>query len=158
MFLSVLAYVALTALIRTFGKRTISRMNPGDFVVTVAIGSVVATLILFEEVPVANAAAALASLVGMQFLVEWATARSTRLRAIVDGTPTLLVHNGVMLTHNLRRENVDEEDILKAVREHGSVNLADVKAVVLEIDGTFSVIGNRTELDETGLKDVPDTR
>jgi uncharacterized membrane protein YcaP (DUF421 family) len=140
MLFSAVTYVALTALIRVFGKRTISKMNPGDFVITVAIGSVAGSMVIFDEVPVANGLAALFGLLGMQFLSEWITSKSLRLRQRVDGSPALLVHRGELLRDNMARENVDEEDILAALRQHGLGRLDDAEAVVLEVSGEFSVI------------------
>ena len=137
---SVVTYVALTAMIRVFGKRTISKMNPGDFVITVAIGSVAGSMIVFADVPIMNGLAALAGLLGMQFGAERLTSKWSRLRRAVDGSPTLLVHRGAFLKDNMSRENVDEEDVFAALRKKGFAQLRDVEAVVLEIGGAFSVI------------------
>ena len=150
---SIVTYVALTALIRLFGKRTISKMNPGDFVITVAIGSVAGSMIVFTEVPVVNGLAALAGLLGMQFVAERLTSKWPRLRRAVDGSPTLLVHRGELLRENMAWENVDEEDIFVALRKKGFARLADVEAVVLEIGGGFSVIP-RTHAGPDALQDV----
>lgn len=150
---SVVTYVALTALIRVFGKRTISKMNPGDFVITVAIGSVAGSMIVSPEVPIMNGLAALTGLLGMQFVVERLTSKWSGLRRAVDGSPTLLLHRGTLLTDNLARENVDEEDILAALRKRGLARLDDAEAVVLEIGGGFSVVPKQDAEPDT-LQDV----
>ena len=151
--LVVVAYFSLTALIRLFGKRTISKMNPGDFVITVAVGSLAANLIINKDVPLVIGLTALVSLLGLQFLTEWVTSHVSRLRQMMDGSPVLLVHNGQMLQHNMRRENVDEEDIFAVLREHGLGRVSDAQAVVLEIDGSFSVIAAQVPVDDA-IKDV----
>ena len=150
---SVVTYVALTALIRVFGKRTISKMNPGDFVITVAIGSVAGSMIVSPERPIMNGLAALTGLLGMQFVVERLTSKWSGLRRAVDGSPTLLLHRGTLLTDNLARENVDEEDILAALRKRGLARLDDAEAVVLEIGGGFSVVPKQNTEPDT-LQDV----
>jgi uncharacterized membrane protein YcaP (DUF421 family) len=150
---SAIAYVCLIALVRAFGHRTISKMNPGDFVVTVAIGSVTADLILIGEISLAQGLSAMGTLIGIQFITEWATTHSHRLRELTDGRPVLLVHRGVLLRDTMTRQNVHEEDILAAAREHGLGRLLDLHAVVLEVDGQFSVIPARDAGDDT-LKDV----
>jgi uncharacterized membrane protein YcaP (DUF421 family) len=154
--LTIVGWGWLTTLIRLFGKRTISKMNPGDFVVTVALGSMVSTLVLFsKQIPVANGIAALAAMVVVQFCVEWTTARSRRLRQAIDGSPVLLVHNGRMLHDNMRRENIDDQDILEALRRHDVASVADTQAVILEIDGSFSVIKREnTDRRSSTLHDV----
>lgn len=85
-----IAYVAVITLVRLLGKRTISKLNPGDFIVTVAIGSVAASLILSGDISLTQGLAALVALIGLQAATEWATVYSARLRLLADGKPVLL--------------------------------------------------------------------
>ena len=147
------AYLALISLVRLLGHRTISKMNPGDFVVTVALGSVVASLIIHDDVSLVQGLTAVGALLGLQFVTEKLTTKSKRLRQVADGRPVLLAYQGRLLHDNMRREHVDEEDVLAAAREKGIGRLADIHAVVLEVDGEFSVIAAKDAGDET-LKDV----
>jgi uncharacterized membrane protein YcaP (DUF421 family) len=54
----VLAYAALVVLLRISGKRTLAKMNAFDLVVTVALGSTLATILLSKEVSLASGVAA----------------------------------------------------------------------------------------------------
>jgi uncharacterized membrane protein YcaP (DUF421 family) len=150
---SAITYAVLIASIRLLGYRTISKMNPGDFVVTVAIGSVTASLILHGDISLAQGLTALLTLLVLQFVTEWATSRSQPLRELADGRPILLVHKGQMLHDNMRRQHIHEEDIFAAAREKGIGRLADLHAVVLEVDGEFSVIAVK-DAGEDMLQDV----
>ena len=66
--------------------------------------------------------------------------RWPRLRRLVEGSPTLLVLRGEVLTDHLRREGLDQDTLEAALREHGLANVADVEMAVLEIDGSISVV------------------
>jgi uncharacterized membrane protein YcaP (DUF421 family) len=66
--------------------------------------------------------------------------RWPRLRQLVEGSPTLLVLRGEVLTDHLRREGLDQDTLEAALREHGVANVADVEMAVLEIDGSISVV------------------
>jgi uncharacterized membrane protein YcaP (DUF421 family) len=88
-----------------------------------------------------------------KFITEWATSRSQTLREAADGRPVLLAYQGRLLHDNMKHENIHEEDILAAARERGIGRLGDLHAVVLEIDGQFSVIAAKDAGDDT-LKDV----
>jgi uncharacterized membrane protein YcaP (DUF421 family) len=66
--------------------------------------------------------------------------RWPRLRRWVEGTPTLLVLHGEAITEHMRREGVDEESLLTALREHGVAEIRGVEMAVLEIDGSISVV------------------
>ena len=148
-----IAYVALIALVRVLGFRTIAKMNPGDFVVTVAVGHIAASVILDTEISLAQGLTALVALLGLQFLSEWASTRWPKLRHAADGKPVMLAYDGQLLLENMTRENIDREDVLAAAREHGIGRMRDIHAVVLEIDGQLSVIAARDAGDDT-LEDV----
>lgn len=136
----VLAYCFLVVLLRVSGKRTLSKMNVFDWVVTVALGSTLATILVNQNVTLAQGALALALLIGMQFVVTWTSVRATWVRSAVSGEPSLLLYDGSFLPQALKRERVNEDDVYAAVRSSGITDLNQVRAVVLETDGSFSVL------------------
>jgi uncharacterized membrane protein YcaP (DUF421 family) len=154
--LAVLAYASLVVLLRATGKRTLSKMNAFDFVVTVALGSTLATTILSKEVSLSEGVLALALLVGLQFAITWSSVRVGWIRAVVTGEPALLLHRGTVLPEALRSARVTETEIRAAVRSAGIASVADVEAVVLETDGSFSVVRREPATTASSLRDVVD--
>ncbi len=150
----VATYAALIAFIRIAGKRTLSSMNAFDLVVTVAIGSVFASVILNRDVPLAEGIVALAMLIGLQFAVAYASVRWRSVADVVKSEPTLLVRGGEPLHAAMRRERVALVEIEQAAREAGLGRVADVDAMVLETDGSFSVT-RRVPTPQRGIE-VPD--
>lgn len=152
----VLAYVALVLLLRISGKRTLSKMNAFDMVVTVALGSTLASVLLTKSVSLAEGVLGFAVLIALQYALTWTSVRSGWVRRLVKSEPTLLVHKGQLLEGALRRQRVVPAEIREAVRSQGVARLEDVEAVVLETDGTFSVLksGDRPS---TLLGDVTNT-
>jgi uncharacterized membrane protein YcaP (DUF421 family) len=136
----VLAYAALILLLRASGKRTLSKMNAFDLVVTVALGSTLATILLDKTVTLAQGTLAIFVLVGLQFAITWSSVRAAWVRRLVTGEPALLARDGRCLPHALRRERVTEDEVRAAVRGAGLERLEQAQAVVLETDGSFSVI------------------
>lgn len=136
----VLAYLALVTLLRVSGKRTLSKMNAFDLVVTVALGSTLASILLSSDVALAEGLTALAVLIGMQFVIAWLSVRSPFVSRLVKSEPALLAYAGRLLPEALRRERVVEAEVRAAVRAEGVADLADVAAVVLETDGSFTVV------------------
>jgi uncharacterized membrane protein YcaP (DUF421 family) len=134
------AYVALVLLLRTSGKRTLSKFNAFDFVVTVALGSTLATVLLSQRVSLAQGATAFVVLIVLQLVVTWLSVRSARVRAVVKGEPTLLLHRGEFLEGTLRRERVTRDEVLAALRSQGVAEPAEVEAAVLETDGSITVV------------------
>jgi uncharacterized membrane protein YcaP (DUF421 family) len=149
----VLAYVGLIALLRLSGKRTLSKMNAFDLVITVAFGSTLATVLLSSDVSLAEGLLALALLAGLQFIVAWSSVRSRRVSRLVKSEPRLLFHDGSFLGGAMRDERVTHREILQAMRDSGVASVEDVAAVVLETDGTLNVL-QRREVGESTLQDV----
>ncbi len=137
----ILAYAGLIVFLRLSGKRTLARMNAFDLIVTVSLGSTLATIALSADVALAQGLLALALLVALQFAITWSSVRWGWVRRTVTGEPSLLLFRGQYLQAALRRARVTEEEIRAAVRSHGSPAIETVEAVVLETDGSFSVIG-----------------
>lgn len=134
------AYAALIVMLRVSGKRTLAKMNAFDLVVTVALGSTLSTILVSPQVPLADGVFALALLAAVQFVVAWTSVRWPAFERLVKSEPSLLVLRGELRRAELRRQRVSEEEIGAAMRGAGLPRLSDVGAVVLETDGSFSVI------------------
>ncbi|OYW53430.1 MAG: hypothetical protein B7X99_13485 [Rhizobiales bacterium 17-65-6] len=137
-----MAYATLVVFLRISGKRTLSKLNAFDLVVTVALGSTLSAIILQESVALAEGATALAVLIFLQFAVTFWSVRSDWFAKAVRAEPTLLLRNGELCVEAMRRQRVTPDEARSAVRAAGGNDLADVQAVILESDGTLSVILN----------------
>lgn len=158
LLVGVSAYAALVLLLRISGKRTLSKMNAFDLIVTVALGSTLATVLLSKDVPLAEGVLAFLVLVCLQYLLAWGSSRSGRLAArfrdLIKSEPALLLHRGRFLESALRRERIAQVEVLAALRNEGIADIQEVAAVVLETDGTFSVIRNADAKSAGSLENV----
>lgn len=135
----VCAYAALVLFLRVSGKRTLAKMN-AFLVVTVALGSTLATVLLSKDVALVEGVLAFAVLIALQFGIAWLSVRSAMIRRLVKAEPALLLHQGQWLRAAMAAERVTEEEIRAAVRAQGIGTLEEVTAVVLETDGSFTVL------------------
>jgi uncharacterized membrane protein YcaP (DUF421 family) len=135
-----LAYAALVAILRISGKRTLTKLNAFDLVVTVALGSTLATVLLSKSVALAEGILALALLVFLQFVITWLSVRSPGFQAFVKSEPTLILHRGQFLDSAMRAQRITREEVMAALRSNGVRDAAQVAAVILETDGTIAVV------------------
>jgi uncharacterized membrane protein YcaP (DUF421 family) len=149
-----LAYLTMLILLRISGKRTLSKMNAFDFVVTVALGSALANVLLDESVALTEGAVAFGLLIALQYLVTWTSVRVRWVRAVVTGEPRLVARRGRLLDGELRRARVHPDEVRAAVRSEGFVWMDDVEAVILETDGSFSVVGRSEGSGASSLEGV----
>jgi uncharacterized membrane protein YcaP (DUF421 family) len=155
-----LAYLGLVILLRISGKRTLAKMNAFDLVVTVAVGSTLATTLLNRDVSVYESLVAFALLFALQYLVAWLAVRSGRFSRLIKAQPRMLYFRGQFLRDAMRAERVVEVEIRQAARSSGYASLEKVEAVVLETDGSFTVLGKATTGTQSTIRDVagPDQR
>jgi uncharacterized membrane protein YcaP (DUF421 family) len=149
------AYVTVVVVLRLSGRRTLAKLNAFDLVVTVALGSTLATILLSADVSWAEGAVALALLALLQFVVAWATSRLPGGRSVVTARPALVLRRGEVLATALRGQRLTQAEVRQAVRASGAGDLTAVAAVVLESDGTLSVVRDSALGDGSAPADVP---
>jgi uncharacterized membrane protein YcaP (DUF421 family) len=134
------AYVAIVMLLRVSGKRTLSKMNAFDFIVTIALGSALSATILDENISLAEGVTAFAVLIGAQYVITWLSFRSSGFRDLMKASPRMVYYQGEFLHGAMRSERVTESEVRAAIRAEGGATLGDAAAVVLETDGSFTVV------------------
>jgi uncharacterized membrane protein YcaP (DUF421 family) len=150
---AVVAYAGVVLFLRISGKRTLSKMNAFDLVVTVALGSTLSSIIVSKNVPLLDGLLAMSLLIALQFAVAWVSVRAKWFEALVKSEPTVLAYRGELRAGAMAEQRVSREEVQAAIRDAGLSRLADAGAVVLETDGTFSVV-SMEDLRNTDAEDV----
>ncbi|AEF38649.1 DUF421 domain-containing protein [Hoyosella subflava] len=149
------AYITLVLVLRISGKRTLAKLNAFDLVVTVALGSTLATILLNSDVSWAEGALALVLLATLQYLAAIVSSRVSLGRKVLTSAPTLLLHHGIVLDDALVRQRISTAELNQAIRASGSADLKKIAAVVLETDGSMSVITVEQFGEGSAMRDVP---
>ena len=134
------AYASLVLLVRISGKRTLSKLNAFDLVVTVALGSTLATVLLSKDVAAFEGLAAFGVLVLGQLVISWLSVRSRFVRKLVKSEPRVLLRDGRPLEDAMRDERITREEMESAARGQGMTSLEEAAAVILETDGSLHVL------------------
>lgn len=149
------AYAAVIVILRITGKRTLAKMNAFDLVVTVALGSTLSSILLSKDVALVEGMTALALLAALQFAIAWTSVRSAVVRRLAKSDARRLLTDGRIDANALHDERVTRDELLAAIRSSGFGDPDLIAAVVLETDGSFSVIpkaraGSRSALPGRG--------
>jgi uncharacterized membrane protein YcaP (DUF421 family) len=150
-----LGYLALVLLIRLAGKRALAQMSAFDFVITVALGAAFGRILTARQVALAEAFTAFALLVTLQYSLAWIKVRSAAVSELLAASPVLLYFRGRFVDDAMRRERFTRGDIESAVRQDGSGGMDGVEAVVLEGNGSLSVIRKTRGRSGEELLDLP---
>lgn len=151
---SVLSYGSLVVILRLSGNRSLAKLNIFDFVVTIALGSTLATVLLSSDVSFTEGALAFAMLAGLQWVVSWLSVRAKWFGDLIRSEPRLVMRDGEFLDQAMRQERLTRSDIESAIRKKGHGGIEDIAAVVLETDGELSVITRSAEGRRSALRSV----
>ena len=135
-----LGYLAIVAILKVSGARTLSQMNSFDFVITIAIGATFGRALTARHVALVELLTAITLLVLLQYVVARLQLRIPRLRRLITAQPVLLFLDGACKNDAMRETGVARADLESAARESGQPSLDGVMAVVLESNGKLGII------------------
>jgi len=156
MFRAAVIYVAVLVGLRLAGKREMGQMTVSDLVVLLLLANAVQNAMVGPDTSLLGGVVAAVALLASNAAVARLRLRWPRLRRLIEGSPTLLVLRGKVISDHLRREGLDQEALEAALREHGVADLDDVEMAILEIDGSISVVpaGAKTKRVKRPVKDL----
>lgn len=135
-----IVYLFLVAALRLSGKREVGQMTVLELVVILVVSDAVQNSMVGDNTTLWGGLVAVITLLGVDFALKALTRRSKRVREAIEGEPRLIVRNGRLLKHAIKEEGIDADDVRAAIRSHGLAHIEDVRAAVLETDGSISVI------------------
>lgn len=137
---TILIYLALLLGLRLSGKREVGQMTLFDLIVLLLLANAVQNAMVGPDTSLLGGIIAAAVLLVVNNLVSRLRLRWTAFRHLVEGSPTVLVLHGQLIGDHLKREGLDEDMLMAALREHGIADIQSVEMAVLEIDGSISVV------------------
>ena len=152
-FSVLLIFSVMIFIVRISGLRTFAKMSSFDFASTIAVGSILASVVMGTDQSIVKGSLALATIIGFQTLFSFLKRRSDKLKEIISNSPMLIMDGDRILHDNLAKTNVSEEDLIAKLREANVRNFDEVLAVILESTGDVSVIhgDGDTEFDRESL-------
>lgn len=134
-------FFALFVIMRIAGNRQFSEMTAFDAVLVIVIAEVTGNSLSGEDYSITASVIVIATFVMLDLVVSVLKTRSAWFNRVSEGVPVLLVENGRIIERHLRKEHLDEGDVLSAARtSHGLERLDQIKYAVLETDGKISIV------------------
>ncbi len=126
--------------VRLSGKREVGQMTPFDLTLLLLLSNAVQNAMTGPDTSLAGGAVAASTLLIMNYVVADLSGANRRFRQLVQGQPSLLVHDGKVIEAHMAREHVTLDELRRALREHGIGSVHDAALAVLEVDGSISVL------------------
>jgi uncharacterized membrane protein YcaP (DUF421 family) len=149
-------YLLVLIGVRLTGKREVGQMTPFDLTLLLLLSNSVQNAMTGPDTSLAGGAVAAVVLLSLNYLVAELSGINRRFRRIVQGSPSLLIHDGELLMDHMQREHLTTDEVMRSLREHGIGSVGEVAIGVLEVDGSLSFL-KKDELPE-GLRARHQTR
>lgn len=133
-------YLALLILFKLAGRRSLAQLSTFDFVLLLIIGEATQQALLGEDFSVTNAVLVIVTLIVLDVGASLLKRRSERLAQLLDGTPTVVVEDGVPLQWRLDKARMTLEDVMESARENGLERLEQIRYAIIERNGKISII------------------
>lgn len=134
------SYIIVLFLLRLSGKRTLLKMNAFDFIITVSLGAVFGNMLINYRENLYQGIYVIFLLLLFQFFSSLLSSRYAFFDTLLKANPTLLFYEGTYYESILKKERIPKSEVLQAMREQGIGRIEEVGAVILETDGTISVL------------------
>lgn len=132
-------YIALLVMVRITGKRTVGQFTPFDLVVVLLLSEAVSGAINAQDESLSGGLLAAATLIALDVAISFASSRSKRFDAVVQGNPVLVGRDGVIYDEVLKRQRVPRSDIEKALRD-ADCEVEEMRMAILEADGNINIM------------------
>ena len=136
---TLVVYVFLVVGLRLLGKRELGQMSLYDLVLVIILGNAVQNAMINNDNTLGGGIVAGTVLLLANRVLNTVIVRSARTERLLVGEPVLIVSDGVALPA-MERQRVTRDQLDAALREHGYDSLDGIHSVILEVDGTMSVI------------------
>lgn len=133
-------YLLVLIGVRLSGKREVGQMTPFDLTLLLLLSNSVQNAMTGPDTSLAGGAVAACTLLVLNYGVAAVSGSNRRLRRLIQGEPSLLVHDGKVIESHMARERVSLDELHRALREHGINSCDQVALAVLEVDGSISCL------------------
>ena len=133
-------YLLVLIGVRLSGKREVGQMTPFDLTLLLLLSNSVQNAMTGPDTSLTGGAVAACTLLVLNYGVAAVSGSNRRLRRLIEGEPSLLVHDGKVIESHMARERVSMDELHRALREHGINSCDQVALAVLEVDGSISCL------------------
>ena len=137
---TVVVYGVVLLGVRLSGKREVGQMTPFDLTLLLLISNSVQNAMTGPDNSLMGGVAAALTLLVLNYVVADLSGTNRRFRKLIQGQPSLLIHDGQIIAAHMAKEHVSMDELERALREHGINNYKDVALGVLEVDGSISCL------------------
>lgn len=141
---TVIIYLVVVTCVRIMGKRQIGELQPSELVVAIMISEVASISLQDPDIPLIFGVIPVLTLVSLEMIIAFISLKSRRFRKIVSGNPCLIIEDGVIDQHAVKKLRISVDDLMEELRINGITTVEDIQYAYVETNGQLSVIERAT--------------
>ena len=150
----IIVYIFLIIGLRLSGKRELAQLNPFDLIVLLTLSNTVQNAIIGDDNTVLGGIIGATSLLAINYLVVRFLYDHSKIEQIVEGRPDVLIENGKVYEHKLKKELITKQELAAAARKQGFDSLSEVRQCVLEPGGTLTFVAKKPDTEDIRHKEI----
>ena len=135
-------YFFIVVALRILGKTELAQLSITDLIFVLLISNAVQNAMVGSDTSLGGGILAASVLFVINFIFKKLKYKFPSFRKIIEGEPVILIHNGKIIEANCKKNGISNDELLQAIREHGSHSFEEVNSLILESDGNISVVSN----------------
>ncbi len=136
----VIVYSFLLILIRITGRRQTGLLTPFDFILLLILSNTVQNAMNGGDNSLGGGLFLAGTLIAINWGMLFLSRHSRIIHWMLVGHPLFLMRDGAIQEKVMHRERVTHHELMSALRSAGITNIEHAKDVILETNGTISVI------------------
>jgi uncharacterized membrane protein YcaP (DUF421 family) len=135
-------YLFIILALRLLGKTELAQLSITDLIFVLLISNAVQNAMVGSDTSLGGGILAASVLFILNLIFKKLKYKFPSIKKVMEGEPVILIHKGKLLEENCRKNNITKDELLQAIREHGSSSIEEVDSLILEADGNISVVSN----------------
>ncbi len=135
-------YLFIILALRILGKTEMAQLSITDLIFVLLISNAVQNAMVGSDTSLLGGITAATALFILNLILKRLKIAFPTFRKVIEGEPVILIYNGIVMEENCRKNGISEDELLQAIREHGSSSIEEVNSLILETDGNISVVSN----------------
>ena len=144
-FRTIILYIIIMISIRIMGKRQVGELEPSELVITIMISELAALPMQDTGASILTGLIPIITLLCLEFIMSFCLLKSRKLRALFQGKPSILIHNGSIIQYSLSKNRMSADELLEELRLQGYTDICKIKYAILETSGRLSVLPYASE-------------
>lgn len=137
---TVILYFLIMIGLRLMGKRQIGELEPSELVLTMMISDLATVPMQDFGIPLLTGAIPIFTLLCITMILSVLSMKSVKFRAIICGRPSIIVENGKLHQHEMKKNRFTVDELMEELRMKGVTDISTVKYAILETNGQISVL------------------